>query len=287
MRGVLILFACAALVMVASLESPRLNAAAPASPPSAAPSSNLLIRDLLTRDFSAADLSYIALDLRTDSLIASHWNDSEEAIPIGSLVKPFVAIAYAEAHGFKFPEHNCVAGTCWLPRGHGRLGITRAVAMSCNSYFTSLAENVTAEQVIEVAHRIGLAGPPASATPAALAGRYGQWRESPVAVAHAYAELLSRSTQPGIAEIVAGMRESAQSGTAGALSRTVPNLHVLAKTGTAPCTHSPRAPGDGFVVAAWPSDSPRYLLLLRQHGRPGALAAVTAGQILHELEPQR
>ena len=287
MRGVLVLFACAALAMVASLGSPHLNAAAPASPPSAPVSSNLLIRDLLTRDFSAADLSYISLDLRTDSLIASHWSSSDEAIPIGSLVKPFLAIAYAETHGFQFPQHNCVAGTCWLPHGHGQLGIVRAVAMSCNSYFTSLADNVTAEQVIEVAQRFGLAGPPANATPAALAGRYGQWRESPAAVAHAYAELLGRSAQPGIAEIVAGMRESAQIGTAGALSRAVPNWHVLAKTGTAPCTHSPRAPGDGFVVAAWPADSPRYLLLLRQHGRPGALAAVTAGQILRELEPQR
>jgi cell division protein FtsI/penicillin-binding protein 2 len=287
MRGALILFACATFVLVASLDLPHLNATAPGNPSSAPLSSNLLFRELLKRDFSQSDLSYIALDLQTDSLIASHWNGIEGAIPIGSLVKPFVAVAYAEAHGFRFPLHNCVAGTCWLPHGHGQLGIVRAVAMSCNSYFTNLAENVTAEQVIEVAHRFGLAGPQANATSAALAGRYGEWRESPLAVAHAYAELLSRSAQPGIAEIVAGMRESARAGTAGAISGAVPMLQVLAKTGTAPCTHSPRAPGDGFLVAAWPSDSPRYLLLLRRHGRPGALAAFTAGQILRELEAQR
>jgi len=287
MRRLPVAFACVALAILASLGCLRITSSALASPLSTTGSANAVMRDLLARDLASTDLSYLALDLRTNSPIAARWTGSDEAIPVGSLVKPFVAVAYAESHGFKFPEHNCLAGTCWLPRGHGQVGIVRAVAMSCNSYFTSLAEGVTAEQVIEVARRYGLGGPPTNARPAALAGRYGEWRESPAAIARAYAELLSRRTQPGIAEIVAGMRESARGGTGAGISRGVSQLSVLAKTGTAPCTHTPRAPGDGFVLAAWPEDSPRYILLLRQHGHPGALAAVTAGRILRELEPQQ
>ncbi len=47
-----------------------------------------------------------------------------QPIPIGSLVKPFTALAYAETHNFRFPEHVCTGGnSCWLPKGHGTLGI--------------------------------------------------------------------------------------------------------------------------------------------------------------------
>jgi hypothetical protein len=39
-------------------------------------------------------------------------------------------------------------------------------------------------------------------------------------------------------------------------------------------------------MVAWPLDSPRYLLLVREHGVPGALAAKLAGRMLAALEPQ-
>jgi hypothetical protein len=95
----------------------------------------------------------------------------------------------------------------------------------------------------------------------------------------------TRSSQPAIREIVEGMADSASRGTAAGLA--TPGLHrrLLAKTGTAPCTHRRRAPADGFAMVAWPADSPRYLLLVRQHGVPGAQAAVLAGRMLRALEP--
>ena len=282
MRRILIALACAALALLTmrSFTAPALAATSL----SGSGAASFRVRDLLARDFVSADLSYAVLDLQTNSVIAERWPANDRAIPVGSLVKPFVAIAYAESHAYRFPEHECVAGTCWLPRGHGKLDLVHAVAMSCNSYFTSLAENVNAQQVGEVARHFGLAGPPLSASPAAMAGRYGEWRESPEAMLRAYGEMLQRREQPGIVQIVAGMQQSAAEGTAGAIAKEVPHLSVLAKTGTAPCTHTPAAPGDGFVMAAWPSDSPRYLLMLRQHGRPGAVAAITAGQMIRAVE---
>lgn len=227
------------------------------------------------------------MNAQTGARIASRWNDADVAIPVGSLVKPFTAVAYAESHRYEFPQRRRTGGeSCWLPRGHGEIGMQHAVAQSCNSYFTQLGAEVTAQQVAVVTHGFGLAGPPSDASAEMLAGRHGVWQESPAAIARAYVELLARRSQPAVREVVQGMNESAREGTAVGISRALPMLAALAKTGTAPCTHQSRAPGDGFVVVAWPAESPRYLLLTRVHGRPGAEAAVLAGQMLRALEPR-
>jgi hypothetical protein len=240
----------------------------------------------LVRDFPQPDVSYLLYDLRSATIIASRWTAPGESIPIGSLVKPFTALAYAESHDFRFPDHVCNGGnSCWLPNGHGRMGIVRAVAFSCNAYFSHLASGTTGAQVTSVAQRLGLRGPGANASPEIMAGRFGLWRESPEAVVRAYAMLLDRRSQPGIRDIVDGMRLAASEGTAAALSRHRQRQSILAKTATAPCTHKEHAPGDGFVLVAWPSDSPRYLQLVRQHGVPGAKASVLAARMLHALEP--
>lgn len=242
----------------------------------------------LTRGFFSPDISYLLYDLRNDRFIASRWAESgqSQSIPVGSLVKPFTALAYAETHDFHFPEHVCTGGnSCWLPKGHGNLGLVRAIALSCNAYFTELASSTGAAQVTSVAQRFGLRGPGVNASPEAMAGRFGVWREAPETLVRAYAMLLGRRLQPGIRDIVDGMAQSAKDGTASGISRQPLRQSFLAKTGTAPCTHKEHAPGDGFVMVAWPSDFPHYVLLVRQHGVPGAQASVLAGRILRDLEP--
>jgi cell division protein FtsI/penicillin-binding protein 2 len=67
------------------------------------------------------------------------------------------------------------------------------------------------------------------------------------------------------------------------VGRALPSRAALVKTGTAPCIHAKRAPGDGFAVAIWPADDPRVVLLLRVHSAPGAEAAATAGKILRRI----
>jgi cell division protein FtsI/penicillin-binding protein 2 len=240
---------------------------------------------VLDRDFSSPDVSYVLLDIRSRAIIAKRWENSETAIPVGSLVKPFTALAYAEGHSFRFPEFTCSPGACWYPRGHGRLRIVKAVAFSCNSYFINLAGGVRAPDVSGVARRFGLNGPGEDASAEVMAGERGVWRESPEALAKAYAELIGSRSQPGIREIAEGMAGSAKWGTALGLAKEAPTVSALAKTGTAPCTHKEHAAGDGFVMAAWPADSPQHLLLVRYHGHPGAQAAIVAGEMLHALQP--
>lgn len=239
----------------------------------------------LARDFSSADISYLFYDARSDRFIARKWSESIQ-VPVGSLVKPFLALAYAETHDYRFPQHVCTGGnSCWLPKGHGNLGIVQAISLSCNSYFAELGSETGGAQVTSVARRFGLAGPGAIASPEEMAGGSGVWRELPESMVRAYAMLLGRKSQPGVRDIVDGMADSAKNGTASSLTRQGLHQSFLAKTGTAVCIHKAHAPADGFVVVAWPADFPRYILMVRQHGVPGAQAAVLAAHMLRDLEP--
>ena len=77
------------------------------------------------------------------------------------------------------------------------------------------------------------------------------------------AELLARRADYPL--VIAGLRQAAEKGTAKALGR-----NYLAKTGTGP---SKEHSGDGWVFAAHPADNPTRLILYRQRGVTGSLAA--------------
>jgi cell division protein FtsI/penicillin-binding protein 2 len=241
---------------------------------------------ILRRDYAKSETSYLLLDAKSGAVLASHWDNSEKPIPLGSLVKPFTALAYAQAHDFRYPVYECKGKSngCWQPRPHGKLDITAALSVSCNAYFRRLAEGVTLEQLKPVALAFGLEFPDANSTSTTLFGLGDQWRISPMHMAQAYLELDRRKNQPGAFQILEGMRQSAQRGTGAAVDRQLKHAKALVKTGTAPCMHSPWAPADGFVVALVPEDHPEILLFIRIHGVAGAKAAETAGQMLRQME---
>jgi len=242
--------------------------------------------EILQREYGETETSYMLFDAKSGALLASHWENYEEPIPLGSLVKPFTALAYAQVHDFHYPVYECKgkASGCWQEQGHGKLDITAAVSVSCNAYFRRLAENITAEQLVAVTHVFGLEFPDANFVSSNLIGLGEQWRISPVHMARAYLELYRRKEQPGIAEILQGMRESAERGTGAAVDRQLKYGAALVKTGTAPCTHSSWAPADGFTLVLVPADEPEILLFIRVHSVPGAKAAETAGRMLRLME---
>jgi cell division protein FtsI/penicillin-binding protein 2 len=214
---------------------------------------------------------YIVVDVRTREVIERNWADVETAIPVGSLVKPFVALAY----NGPFPEFTCKGTGCWLARGHGRLRFREAMAQSCNAYFLNLAREQGTLPVI--AAKFGIRAPDAD-TPKARIGLGSDWKISPLALTRAYAELASRAAEPQVAEILAGLALAAESGTARAIGRG-----AMAKTGTAPCVAEHRHAGDGFTMVLDPADAPRVALLVRVHGVPGAEASKAAARILHGM----
>ena len=232
------------------------------------------------------DISFLLLDAHTGALVASQWRDAEKPIPMGSLIKPFTALAYGRLHGYRYPTHTCQgsASGCWLPRGHGREDLALAIAHSCNSYFQMLTATLTVDDMLPVASSYGLDRPPLDASPSELRGMGSRWLISPLHMAWAYVELIHRADEPGVRQLLVGMAESARRGTGVEVDRALKHTYALAKTGTAPCTHLPTAPGDGFVMAMMPADRPQVLLLVRLHQGPGAEAAKIAGQMLRHIE---
>ncbi len=241
---------------------------------------------ILEREFTRREVSFLLLDVQTGALLASRWDDADQPIPLGSLVKPFTALAYGEEHQFRYPTHICRGGAagCWRPHGHGEIGITAAIADSCNSYFRMLAAGMTSADVIPSAGRLGLDPPASELSGPDLIGIGNHWLISPLHMAHAYLELNRRRDQTGVREVVAGMAQSARQGTGAEVGRALKRSRALVKTGTAACTHHAHAPGDGFVVALVPAEQPTLLLIVRVHGVPGARAALTAGRMLSRIE---
>lgn len=232
---------------------------------------------LLHERYSEPRLSYILLETRGGAVVDARWADSGSPVAFGSIMKLFTALAYGASHDARFPSFTCTgsSASCWLPRGHQRIGIVEAIAGSCNAYFDALARDVSPGAIDAAAARLGIAPPPE--TPAAYAGRAGLWKVAPLDLARA---LLRLPGEPGAAPVLEGMRHCALNGTGRAIGA------ALAKTGTAPCTHSPRAPGDGFVAALDAAES-RYVLLVRVHGVPGSEAAVLAGGMLRLVREGR
>ncbi len=257
---------------------------APADPPLSLFAQSAV--QVLNREFSDSNISYLLFDAHSEALLMSRWENENKPIPLGSLVKPFTALAYAAAHDFRYPRYDCKgeASGCWRIQPHGNLDIVSAISASCNSYFRSLAQNVTSTELVPVAQDFRIEAPDQNISADGLIGLGEQWQIAPTHMARAYLELIRRRDQPGVREILAGMLQSAQYGTGAAVGRALKDSDALVKTGTAPCTHSPHAPGDGFVVVLVPARQPEILLMIRVHGVPGAKAAEIAGRMLHLME---
>jgi stage II sporulation protein D len=239
----------------------------------------------LDRDFPSNSVSYVLLDAHSGTVLAERWPGSARPIPVGSLIKPFTALAYARFH-HRFPVVIChgQSDRCWLPRGHGRLTLSEAIAQSCNAYFLALAREVSVDQANAVFDTFALPPLNPADKSLALAGLSDEWQVTPLALARAYARLAQDPLHDGSSEIFIGMRGSAEEGTARAVSLILPAGAVLSKTGTARCTHIPRGAADGFTLLLYPAGDPRFVLLTREHGVTGATTAVTAAKILRALE---
>jgi cell division protein FtsI/penicillin-binding protein 2 len=226
--------------------------------------------------------AYLLIDAATERVLDARWDDPDRPVPVGSLIKPFTALAYAGDHQFTYPTLPCRGSSdgCWLPAGHGRIGLTEAVAGSCNAYFRQLAERTSPESFLGTLQRFGMLVETETATPADMVGLGDGLELAPSAVVRGYIELASRAGQPGVSAILQGMMASARTGTGRAVGAAIGRTDALVKTGTAPCSHSPRGSADGYTIIVYPADRPRVVLLVQAHGRTGAETAASAGALL-------
>ncbi|HEX4750278.1 MAG TPA: hypothetical protein VH302_12105 [Bryobacteraceae bacterium] len=221
---------------------------------------------------------YLAVNLRNGNRVGQ-WEARDRAVSMGSLLKPFLVVAYGRTHS-RFPNLVCrgEADRCWLPHGHGRQDVVMALANSCNFYFRHVAGELNRAALESVCLSYGLEGPADAITADELIGLRSGWPQRATAVLSAFARLAGEGSEPGVQLALAGMKRSAELGTARGLG-----LRARAKTGTAPCSHAPRSEGDGYAAVLYPLDQVRLVLLARQCGNTGAHAAQLAGPIVRKL----
>src|SRR5262249_49673053 len=150
---------------------------------------------VLARDFTSPDLSYLLLD-GDGSVIAQRWEHPEQDVPVGSLIKPFLAVAYGQMHQ-TFPRFRCVGKTtCWLASGHGTLQIRDAIAFSCTSYFHQLVANAGRgfERAFNAFDLHDERRPQAASPPSGSA--------APLKLARAYLELTRRSRDTAVVPVL-------------------------------------------------------------------------------------
>jgi cell division protein FtsI/penicillin-binding protein 2 len=198
-----------------------------------------------------------------------HWDSPTVPLGMGSLLKPFLALAYSVTHG-AYPVIHCsgYASGCWYARGHGQQHLVEGLANSCNTYFLALAATMDRAALDTICLSYGLQAPARSLPAADLIGLGHGWPQAPLNVARAFAILAANAGEASVRTVLQGMARCAKTGTARAVG-----VSCYAKTGTAPCSHFPRASGDGFAVAIYPLDQPRRLVLLQHHNTTGANAA--------------
>jgi stage II sporulation protein D len=213
--------------------------------------------------------------------------EAEAAVPraVGSLQKPWVAAAWAEAHPHDRPPRvDCTeASGCWRPSGHGRVDLPRAFAHSCNTYFLALARETPEELRARALSRAGFEVPrPLSPEAAIGLGPLERLpRIAPAALLRAYRELLTLpwpSRDDLRLALVDGMRAAALDGTGAALARR----GYLVKTGTVPSLEGRPLATSGWALAASAGGETLALALL-----PDGTGARAAAALGTELEGTR
>ncbi len=204
---------------------------------------------------------------------------SETPAPVGSLQKLWVLRAWAEEHpeDTPLPVHVCAGGaSCWFPAGHGRLSLRRAVSVSCNSYFRSLAGAAGEKALTRVLESAGfLLVEPVTPDSAIGLGSFERLaRISPGNVLKGYRELMTTpwpQRDGARLEWLSGMADSAISGTGKGILRK----GWLVKTGTV--LMRPDFPAGWALLAdpAW-----EEVLLARMEGATGAETASELGRAL-------
>lgn len=197
-------------------------------------------------------------------------------LAVGSLQKPFVAKAWAISHpGQTPPQLTCGPGSqCWHRSGHGALGLSRALAVSCNAYFRHLATETPLKVLQATFAQAGFQGQLSG--PDAALGLPGA---SPVVIRpslllEAYARLVREPWSEGEAvrqQVLAGLRAAARSGTAAGLAQG----GCWAKTGTLPAADGDPTKTRGFVLVL--DDAGRGTLAELEPGT-GREAAVALGR---------
>jgi stage II sporulation protein D len=193
--------------------------------------------------------------------------------PVGSLVKPFLAEAWARAHpGTTPPRFRCDRSSpCWKPAGHGELALARALAVSCNAYFRALAADTPPDALARVLREEGfrIGGPLSPEAALGLSDEEAAATIEPARLLEAYARLVTQPwpvQEPVRREVLEGLREAAGLGTARLAGG------VMGKTGTVRSLDGRALSTSGWALSIDEGGRATLGLLARGTGREAAKA---------------
>jgi cell division protein FtsI/penicillin-binding protein 2 len=157
--------------------------------------------------------------------------------------------------------------TCWLPTGHGSLDLPKALALSCNLYFSQLGTRVGWDPLLKVLAEYSLSpGKNISKTDATLRkfsiGEDTEFTVTPLQVEAFWEKYLRQLDQGKLQAIQEGLQRAALEGTAkGSAAFDPPGLPILAKTGTAEAVGEPYKT-HGWFLGATPTGDPEWALMI-------------------------
>jgi stage II sporulation protein D len=236
----------------------------------------LAVATLAARATSASSPELLVWTLRAGDLIAPP-TAPYSTVHVGSLQKPFVVRAWAASHPDELPPRvTCDASSgCWLRQGHGTLGLTRAMAVSCNTYFRTLAKATPPQALRRALEMAGfsvagsLTADEAIGLPPAPGVRPAVTIE-PAALLRAYVTLVREpwpEREPVRRLVVQGLRSSARDGTARGVRRP-----GWAKTGTTRALDGRPLATSGLVVVVDEEGTGTLGIMGRGTGREAAVA---------------
>ena len=214
-----------------------------------------------------------------------------------SLFKLAIAMTLLESGADPSARRGCSAADtavdrrlrCWLPAGHGTLGLVEAIAQSCNAFFRDAANGLSSAAIATRARSLGMLprehsgvipagailGEAAMVTPSqlmraalALASR-GRLAQPPLPLA-----------SPRYRPIYDGLRECVRTGTA--RSAWSARTSIGGKTGTTVIDDRPGARAGWFIGFA-PFDRPQYAIVVLDRRGIGSDAAALAREVLETI----
>lgn len=287
------------------------------------------LTELSSKNHSAILLWELA---RGETLAAVRMEVFETPRCLGSLVKPFLLLAYLNEHCSNLTSHPheespcpstddaspfqkppaphagselrpCVGRAtspcpveCWYKPGHGKLDMSRALAVSCNQYFYQLSKRTSPAAFFKILASLGLSASGdlairAPVTPETMIGLDSTLRLSPLQVLKAYGVLVSGYSSveteefvtPDIARAVLldGLRLGPMEGTSALAQQALPPNHpLLGKTGTSPAFAGRRyfkSRTDGWFLGFYPAAQPVLAVMVYYPGGLGARDAAPLG----------
>lgn len=236
---------------------------------------------------------------------------------IGSLIKPFTALAYSKNHrlsnsfyynctGFKTYSHDKIG---WYAPGHGLVNFVKAIAYSCNKYFyyhlasRGLSKKHFADTLdtFAIARKSQIQSLNKKQFLLAATGLKAFIQTKAINVYRAYESFFNNKTLldkngkflrfinysfPTMRLIKEGMRGVAVYGTAKELSKLKLDEEIVAKTGTAAQLiggqYSFRET-NGWVILFYPADEPFFALLVIKEKGVSKEAVLIAKKIIEKI----